>query len=1428
MLSAAVRPSAHAAVCAACARQARRTAHLLASSSSRLSHSSRAAQQEPAALRPSLASRRTQATLAQASDRIEPSTDVAEEHKHDSPDATGEAIEAAQEGEQKEREAPPAELNEVEREKEEQVGASSGEGADGAAAEVDGQDAAVLDVPPATEEADQALASLLDALQAEADSKPSSASTFDEPAQPSDTLTSSSSAVPSASELSPVPSELNEALAEVYGASTSSSDTVDSPLSTTPDPEDPPPGPVRGANLPENGPQLSDLFRLRPKRFRIPVADSPDSFRTVYQKVWSDAADKVGRAFNRKQLNDLAGPDGLALDLTDARLRTATPGKKQRFWKSKRMEQMSKRELVHTILILEFGMIHPDRVPEAVKRTGPQTVDALVLSNRTLFLLLSPKSRTIAKITNELGVKTQFRRSPQSGQIELMLKGNKKSVAAAREEVEMVDDLRECGTTDLTLPLPASDLRPEIFQAVSRAAKVFLEPSSSSPSTTLSASAVWPASLTTGSRLLNTALSAHLAQTRTSLYASVPSNLDRLRYSMTPLTPYTPVSVLEHAGAAAFARVKSLSLAPKDVVEESDPAFAAQRELADWTERTKLERTERIPVFIPETRREASSTGGLLSRLEAPFAPDAAVEVQARFGHVAFPLYPPATPEKNGLEPVCQGQWPFRTLVSWVEKQASKVKSVFIPSPPTDLLQSTGVLSALPVAPSPLSSIFSLAYPSPTSLNPAADPNHELARRKDLDKWPAMESREYRRWVYRPQVVRRSDRAVEEGAEGEQEATESVGEVEADLTERLEVEMEVEEDAMGRLELLKTQIRVVQENKADLMVPTAATDAQISMSSTVILPSGAYPEQLAADNLHNVTRPPLTVTHGPRTYVLSTDRRVRRTVFTPPKPASGASSLAPHPLFASSSASKPTSDASGPALQQVQETWTSLYPTDVGLNAARGSDVWLALTPLDEPVKVDELRRSGAFKRGLEVVEQRMASVAQPSSLSSSSTPSKLLSLPVELLHAIFSLAYPPSGRRPTTPICKALHPLLLDLVYAKPTLKSYAAVEKLCATVTAKPEMGALVKDLIVSIPWASRKLNKPTKEHGIPELLPRKAVLHLFSSLKNARSLEIHGSTPLVRLVLLPETAVAALPAMQLVVLDCTFRGWDDPFHPAHYAALPFYRHLNSLCLVVNRLPSSIESSLSDASWVPPLVFPCLSQFSIEGPIASSMSVRNLLSAFDNIVVLYLIDNISKASILPVLHSLPSGIRLFELAIDSDWGVYDHRLETFLPTWDSLEVVEFAGFTAATSPSFYDTLRALPNLATLRFGLDASVSTDELTALISGPRKHPSLKTVILEHTSGKMGTRIEDDADGEPFYDSDDEPSVYGDWRLPVFTASCSRKGLKALLEVAAGSGVKVEGNAVDAIQVAQAFEHECDYVEAVREEMHACECGCGEYF
>ncbi|GAA5918487.1 hypothetical protein JCM1841_003259 [Sporobolomyces salmonicolor] len=677
--------------------------------------------------------------------------------------------------------------------------------------------------------------------------------------------------------------------------------------------------------VPGGGPTLDDLFALRPRRFTIPSAVAPDSHRTIYRKAWEVAYARIDRAFNKRQLQFFCGPRALDLDLTDPdnKLRHGTTGKKHKWWKPKRIDQMSKRELIQTILILEFGMVDPETVPNPNK--GPRVIEAVPLSDRTLFLILSPSSPVIPKLARQLGIELSFRRDSKTQVLSLVLRGSALMVAAAKAELEAVDET--CKRREFELPKPATTLRPEVYQAVSRVAKAYLEPGS--VPNVLVASSVEANSLHKTERLLASAFARDSEQSSTALFASLPTNLETLRYSFFPHKPLHAPSPLSSGATPHFARLKSLSLSPSPVTGELDADAAtaegdaehqAQLELLAWSERMRLERTSRVALRLPAGGvggQLVKSSSSILAALRAPFKADeaegATVEIRARFGHVVWPLYREGD---QGLGPVLPGKWGFETFARWVDKMEGKVKNVFVPSPPNGFLHSTGILTPLP---STSASFASLLSPLPSVSS------DELASQQlsTVLSAPSLVSTEVRRLVYRPMNLPKN------------------GEVER----KLEVEFEMSSPEGERTrEVVASRVSEVRENLVEVMVPTGVEDAQFSMVIKKEVESHERPKALTADAL-STGRPALTLTHASEIYFLDTNDLVRRTVITPPVPSSSSSSAAP-------------------PFTQVQEAYHSR-----GDDSTRAIDVALVLGH----GTVEGIRETGAWKHGLEEVERRCA-----------------------------------------------------------------------------------------------------------------------------------------------------------------------------------------------------------------------------------------------------------------------------------------------------------------------------------------------------------------------------------------------------------------------------------------------------------------------
>ncbi|GAA5906680.1 hypothetical protein JCM6882_008094 [Rhodosporidiobolus microsporus] len=1019
MLSQAVRPSAHAAACAACAPTARRTAASLALPARHHLHPSYTAQTPATRSTAVQGHRRGQASFAQVGERVsEDQVEQDGEGEETVAAAEEKTAEPAEAVEANEEEAPvesaedkePVKEDEVpaQQEQEEQVSSSPAEQADEPS------------VGPTQ--------SLLDLLNSITPPSTPEASTTSNESSPLSSSSPSSSLSADPSDIPPVPS-IPIRLPNSFSSHT---------------PPTAPPLPARGRNLPDGHPQLDDLFALRPaKRVRVPTAESPDSHRLVYSRAWEAAMGRLTRAFTKQQLLRLAGPDGLEVDVGRPEMRTATPGRKGKNWKSKKLVMMSKNELAQAILIVEFGLVHPDTVALNAK-TGPQASEILTLSNRTLFLLLSPNSPTIPNIARKLGVKTSFRRDPATGLIQLLLKGNQKSMDAAKEEVQMVDELKTVEHEVLPLPCPPTVLRPEVYQSISRATKVFLEaapssppPDSSSsqppPTHSLSASALSPPSLLAASRLLHSAFTAHSHTLSTALAASLPSADTHpttlalglaTRYAMTPVQPLVAPEAVRSGAATAFARVKALSVAaapggrgvsrsafaamlehapaPAPVDEPSPPAGLAGEDLAAWRDKMRLSSSSssssassapsmtRTGISAPASfSNSAYKVGetGILGLLKAPFtatggeAEKTKVEVKARFGFVGWPLYPsaslpggqsPSPPSgaagdggkparsrgkhaaaaaaaahaqrRAGMEPVLAGQWGFEKFREWVGfREGEGVRGVFVAAPPPNLLASTGVLTPLP-------STFPSFSLSSTSLSTSPST-------------PSLLSRSLRRWVYTPLLHSLPSGERAQALQGGGRAN-----------ERVVVEVEESGEGGPGSEELGREVRWVREARVDVMVPTGAVDAQFSMTQTEVLDEANSPFELLNNPKPNL--PPLTLTHRGTTYMLDTDRRIRRTVLTPPSPSSPSSSDTAESAPAPASAPEP--------FAQVQEQWTALWPAD----SARGTDVFLAITPPRDgesasasasaseseseaaALTVEELQKSGTWRRGLEAVEE--------------------------------------------------------------------------------------------------------------------------------------------------------------------------------------------------------------------------------------------------------------------------------------------------------------------------------------------------------------------------------------------------------------------------------------------------------------------------
>ncbi|GAA6008871.1 hypothetical protein JCM11491_003813 [Sporobolomyces phaffii] len=664
----------------------------------------------------------------------------------------------------------------------------------------------------------------------------------------------------------------------------------DDPAPTRPPPPPPAPAPVptldeliaRPVDPAAAGPTRADLDALRPKRFSIPSATSPDSHRLIYRRVWDAAFDRINRAFSKRQVYDLAHA-ALALDVfaptVHAKLRAGTRGKKPKWWRSKKLEQMSKRELIHAVLVGEWDLIDPDVVPHSVVKGGPTLTEAVPLSDRTLFLLLSPNCPVIPKIANHFGIKVSFARHPETQVLSLILAGHKAGVASARQEVDTLDEITT--RQEFTLPKPATSLRPEVYQTISKLAKTFLEPGQHPD--TLIASATEPKSLVRLERYLSGAFASDLVRQRsTALFASVAARAaDDVRYALYPHEPVargsTPGALASLRGTPTggrgptFARVRTVD----------HGLGAGDTALERWRAKMRLgPRDEPISVYVAEgegRRRDKSifeALFGPLEHLEDGRAEAVRYELRAEVGHVVFPVYPTGASGGGTVTGILDGPTPAdgQQTMDWIRAQ-QRNDTVWLPSSstiPVPVPISSPLSTSRGETMSPFSSLFS----DPTMTTTARD---DLAAESAFPTWS---STSMRRFTYYPSQLPSSPTT------SSSPAASSTTSPKKNLVSRLEVTLDVDRGgASGPFD-----VALIDESLVHVAVPHRASDYRLKLrhARPVALgdvhAGGHY--QLAPDSTlfetwsQHPSQSPFELEYDGTTYLLHSHSLVRQTTTT--------------------------------------------------------------------------------------------------------------------------------------------------------------------------------------------------------------------------------------------------------------------------------------------------------------------------------------------------------------------------------------------------------------------------------------------------------------------------------------------------------------------------------------------------------------------
>ncbi|GAA5964347.1 hypothetical protein JCM3765_006467 [Sporobolomyces pararoseus] len=320
------------------------------------------------------------------------------------------------------------------------------------------------------------------------------------------------------------------------------------------------------------------------------------------------------------------------------------------------------------------------------------------------------------------------------------------------------------------------------------------------------------------------------------------------------------------------------------------------------------------------------------------------------------------------------------------------------------------------------------------------------------------------------------------------------------------------------------------------------------------------------------------------------------------------------------------------------------------------------------------------------------------------------------------------------------------------------------------------------------------------------------LLSTLSNVSSVGVRGSSRLAALLLSSEVSIKYLPKLVDLGIASTLSDFDDPFHPAFYSSLVNYTALEDFSLSVRRNHQSIRPSTKPL----PDIYPSrISIFSVSlyGSLSSSTtSVKALLTSFGYLGMLDLADYSPTSQMYDLLDGLdcPEGLvflclKRFSTEGPPPQGSIVDRLTKFT----SLDCLVLTGSSAPVSSEFYSALQALPR-EDLTFGLEADVDLEKLAKVISGPQKHASLRRISFKNVIAKKGTTFEEMNYEIHTGPSGDEFGPYPDWELPRWTERFKPDTLKKFMEKAKKEGIKVDGSALEALEIGEEFRGELDFI------------------
>lgn len=402
--------------------------------------------------------------------------------------------------------------------------------------------------------------------------------------------------------------------------------------------------------------------------------------------------------------------------------------------------------------------------------------------------------------------------------------------------------------------------------------------------------------------------------------------------------------------------------------------------------------------------------------------------------------------------------------------------------------------------------------------------------------------------------------------------------------------------------------------------------------------------------------------------------------------------------------------------------------------------------------------------------------------------PSKLLTLPVELVELIFEDVYS-SARPPSRPLCRAL----LRFHDERHRRSRYRRVHLVGSSMLSGYTRSLQIRSSIGAACQSFRVVGGFRKR--VVDIAPGLVDL-VFSSLPNVRNLELEGDQ-LVRTFLQRADAQVPpfMPRLAQLSLEARLADRADPYHPSFLRGLSRIRRLTSLSL-------SLTGGTGAAAPIEPGVdfsLGKLEDLSLTNARSSTGAV-DLVARCSSLSQLEISDDAEYLGDPRLLQAAAAHGTLETLSLEGKDGGDEWELPDVVKAMPTLTELRLGRGCNCVDKASFEILAHLPALETLAFGPGSDVSTARLLKLIEGKsKKHPALKNITLDCVYASYK-----ELPDEPWSKEEGHADAVKDWLdalvLPEWTDALQPRGLSPLYLPAYDAGVDVSGTAIDA--------HDCE--------------------